>query len=46
MSLTFIEAVPVFRIFSVEKAPWNAKLMEVRNSFGNRIRYNEDLKKK
>ena len=29
----------------VEIAPWNAKCMEVIDPFGNRIRFNEDLKK-
>lgn len=29
----------------VEIAPWNAKLMEVTDPFGNRIRFNEDLPK-
>lgn len=28
----------------VEIAPWNAKLMEVTDPFGNRLRFNEDLK--
>ena len=28
----------------VEVAPWNAKCMEVIDPFGNRIRFNEDLK--
>jgi hypothetical protein len=28
----------------VELAPWNAKLMSVIDPFGNRIRFNEDLK--
>ena len=28
----------------VEIAPWNAKCMEVIDPFGNRIRFNEDLK--
>jgi catechol 2,3-dioxygenase-like lactoylglutathione lyase family enzyme len=28
---------------SVECAPWNAKLMEVVDPFGNRLRFNEDL---
>jgi len=28
---------------SVEMAPWNAKVMEVIDPFGNRIRFNEDL---
>jgi catechol 2,3-dioxygenase-like lactoylglutathione lyase family enzyme len=27
----------------VELAPWNAKVMEVIDPFGNRIRFNEDL---
>ena len=27
----------------VDVAPWNAKLMEVIDPFGNRIRFNEDL---
>ena len=27
----------------VEVAPWNAKLMEVIDPFGNRLRFNEDL---
>jgi catechol 2,3-dioxygenase-like lactoylglutathione lyase family enzyme len=27
----------------VEIAPWNAKLMEVIDPFGNRLRFNEDL---
>lgn len=27
----------------VEIAPWNAKLMEVTDPFGNRLRFNEDL---
>ena len=27
----------------VELAPWNAKLMEVTDPFGNRLRFNEDL---
>lgn len=27
----------------VERAPWNAKLMEVIDPFGNRLRFNEDL---
>jgi catechol 2,3-dioxygenase-like lactoylglutathione lyase family enzyme len=28
----------------LELAPWNAKLMEVTDPFGNRLRFNEDLK--
>jgi catechol 2,3-dioxygenase-like lactoylglutathione lyase family enzyme len=28
----------------VEIAPWNAKLMELTDPFGNRLRFNEDLK--
>ncbi len=27
----------------VEIAPWNAKLMQVTDPFGNRLRFNEDL---
>ena len=27
----------------IEKAPWNAKLMQVCDPFGNRLRFNEDL---
>ena len=27
----------------VELAPWNAKLMELTDPFGNRLRFNEDL---
>jgi uncharacterized glyoxalase superfamily protein PhnB len=27
----------------IETAPWNAKLMEVTDPFGNRLRFNEDL---
>ena len=27
----------------VERAPWNAKCMEVIDPFGNRLRFNEDL---
>jgi uncharacterized glyoxalase superfamily protein PhnB len=29
----------------VELAPWNAKVMEVNDPFGNRLRFNEDLPK-
>jgi uncharacterized glyoxalase superfamily protein PhnB len=29
----------------VELAPWNAKVMEVTDPFGNRLRFNEDLPK-
>ncbi len=29
----------------VEIAPWNAKVMEVTDPFGNRLRFNEDLPK-
>jgi hypothetical protein len=29
---------------AVELAPWNAKLMEVTDPFGNRLRFNEDLR--
>lgn len=29
----------------VEIAPWNAKVMEVTDPFGNRLRFNEDLKR-
>jgi len=29
----------------VDIAPWNAKVMEVTDPFGNRIRFNEDLPK-
>jgi hypothetical protein len=28
----------------VEVAPWNAKLMTLTGPFGNRLRFNEDLK--
>jgi catechol 2,3-dioxygenase-like lactoylglutathione lyase family enzyme len=28
---------------SIESAPWNAKVMEVIDPFGNRLRFNEDL---
>jgi catechol 2,3-dioxygenase-like lactoylglutathione lyase family enzyme len=28
----------------VEIAPWNAKLMQLTDPFGNRLRFNEDLK--
>ena len=27
----------------VEQAPWNARVMEVTDPFGNRLRFNEDL---
>ncbi len=27
----------------IELAPWNAKLMQVTDPFGNRLRFNEDL---
>jgi hypothetical protein len=27
----------------VETAPWNARLMEVTDPFGNKLRFNEDL---
>jgi catechol 2,3-dioxygenase-like lactoylglutathione lyase family enzyme len=27
----------------IELAPWNAKLMQVHDPFGNRLRFNEDL---
>jgi len=27
----------------VEIAPWNAKVMEITDPFGNRLRFNEDL---
>ena len=27
----------------IETAPWNAKLMELTDPFGNRLRFNEDL---
>jgi hypothetical protein len=29
----------------IEVAPWNAKVMEVTDPFGNRLRFNEDLPK-
>lgn len=29
----------------VEIAPWNAKLMEVTDPFGNRLRFNEELER-
>jgi hypothetical protein len=29
----------------IERAPWNAMLMEVVDPFGNRLRFNEDLPK-
>ena len=28
----------------VEAAPWRAKLMQLTDPFGNRLRFNEDLK--
>ena len=28
----------------IQTAPWNAKLMELTDPFGNRLRFNEDLK--
>jgi catechol 2,3-dioxygenase-like lactoylglutathione lyase family enzyme len=28
----------------IETAPWNARLMELTDPFGNRLRFNEDLK--
>jgi catechol 2,3-dioxygenase-like lactoylglutathione lyase family enzyme len=28
----------------IERAPWNANVMEVTDPFGNRLRFNEDLK--
>jgi catechol 2,3-dioxygenase-like lactoylglutathione lyase family enzyme len=28
----------------VERAPWNANLMQLTDPFGNRLRFNEDLK--
>ena len=28
----------------VDLAPWNAKLMQLSDPFGNRLRFNEDLK--
>lgn len=28
---------------AIEHAPWNAKVMEVTDPFGNRLRFNEDL---
>jgi uncharacterized glyoxalase superfamily protein PhnB len=27
----------------IERAPWNARVMEVTDPFGNRLRFNEDL---
>jgi hypothetical protein len=35
--------VPILRIFGLEIAPWNARVMEVTDPFGNRLRFNEDL---
>ena len=29
----------------IERAPWNANVMQVTDPFGNRIRFNEDLPK-
>jgi catechol 2,3-dioxygenase-like lactoylglutathione lyase family enzyme len=29
---------------SVERAPWHARLMEVVDPFGNRLRFNEDIR--
>ena len=28
----------------IELAPWNAKVMQLTDPFGNRLRFNEDLK--
>ena len=28
----------------IELVPWNARLMELADPFGNRLRFNEDLK--
>ena len=28
----------------VETAPWNARLMQLTDPFGNRLRFNQDLK--
>jgi hypothetical protein len=28
----------------IEMAPWNAKLMQLTDPFGNRLRFNEDLR--
>ena len=28
---------------TVELAPWSAKLMEITDPFGNRLRFNEDI---
>jgi hypothetical protein len=27
----------------IETAPWNARLMQLTDPFGNRLRFNEDL---
>lgn len=29
----------------IEEAPWNAKVMEVTDPFGNRLRFSEDKSK-
>jgi hypothetical protein len=39
------EGATVFlRTTGLETAPWNARLMQLTDPFGNRLRFNEDLK--
>ena len=44
----FQKTIPILRIFDVEKAKettfYDAKCVKVIDPFGNRIRFNEDLK--
>lgn len=46
------QAIPIFRITAkgyrlmrpgIELAPWNARVMEVIDPFGNRLRFNEPV---
>lgn len=36
-------ATVFLRITGLELAPWNARLMQLTDPFGNRLRFNEDL---
>ena len=41
------QAIPIFRSFlmrpGIEVAPWNARVMEMIDPFGNRLRFNEPI---
>lgn len=42
--LSGLSGLPAASEPSLELAPWNARLVQLTDPFGNRLRFNEDLK--